>query len=105
MFDLFRVVQNEDWLAVVPFWAVWPFETMGQWFRSALTEMHSQTERFELWFVCVVLPAKRRISSLAELTPGEVKSLAEVTKALLVKYDNLFRFVFFVVDFGFIGDS
>ena len=22
------VVTNEDWIAVVPFWAVWPFETM-----------------------------------------------------------------------------
>lgn len=22
------VVENDDWLTVVPFWAVWPFETM-----------------------------------------------------------------------------
>ena len=22
------VVTNEDWVVVVPFWAVWPFETM-----------------------------------------------------------------------------
>lgn len=22
------VVENDEWLCVVPFWAVWPFETM-----------------------------------------------------------------------------
>lgn len=22
------VAQNKDWLVIVPFWAVWPFETM-----------------------------------------------------------------------------
>ncbi|CDZ96846.1 galactose-1-phosphate uridylyltransferase [Phaffia rhodozyma] len=59
------IAQNKDWVVVVPFWAVWPYETM-------------------------VLPLKRRIRSLAELTQTEVESLAEITKALLVKYDNLF---------------
>lgn len=60
------VVENADWLAVVPFWAVWPFETM-------------------------ILPRQRRIRNLAQLTEPEQAGLADVLRRLLLKYDNLFK--------------
>lgn len=58
------VCANEDWVALVPFWAVWPFETM-------------------------VVP-RRRVADLVSLSPGEADALADVLKRLLVRYDNLF---------------
>ncbi len=63
------VVANDDWLVVVPFWAVWPFETM-------------------------LLPARRRIAHLDELGESERVSLASIIKQLLVRYDNLFEMSF-----------
>jgi len=62
------VVENEDFIALVPFWAVWSFE--------------------------VLLVSRRHCGSLADLTPSEVKSLAEVMKAITVRYDNLFEISF-----------
>lgn len=62
------VVWNEDWLVVVPFWAVWPFETM-------------------------LLP-RRHVRHLGELGPAERDSLADILKRLLVRYDNLFEVPF-----------
>lgn len=59
------VVENADWLAVVPYWAVWPFE--------------------------VLLLPKRHVLHLPELSTGERDSLAKITKRLLTKYDNLFE--------------
>lgn len=59
------ICSNDHWVALVPYWAVWPFETM-------------------------ILP-KRHITRLNELTQKEVDSLADVMKQLLVKYDNLFK--------------
>jgi UDPglucose--hexose-1-phosphate uridylyltransferase len=59
------VVENEHWLAVVPFWAFWPFETL--------------------------LMPRRHILRLPELTDDERNSLAGVLKRLLIKYDNLFE--------------
>jgi UDPglucose--hexose-1-phosphate uridylyltransferase len=58
------VVENDDWLIVVPYWAVWPFETL-------------------------VLP-KWRVQRLTDLEPDHRMSLAAVLRALLVRYDNLF---------------
>jgi UDPglucose--hexose-1-phosphate uridylyltransferase len=58
------VCENEDWTVLVPFWAVWPFETM-------------------------ILP-RRRVSALGDLSPGERDSLADAMKRLCVRYDNLF---------------
>lgn len=60
------IVSNEDFIAVVPFWATWPYEAM-------------------------ILPANREIGSIDELTKSEEKSLAEIMKALGIKYDNLFK--------------
>lgn len=59
------VTENEHWAAVIPYWAVWPFET-------------------------IVLP-KRHILRLPDLTDGERDALAVVLKQLLIKYDNLFE--------------
>ena len=58
------VVENRDWLAVVPFWAVWPFETL-------------------------ILP-RRHVLRMPEVRDGERTSLAELLKQLLSTYDRLF---------------
>jgi UDPglucose--hexose-1-phosphate uridylyltransferase len=59
------VAENDDWLAVVPYWAIWPFETL-------------------------LLP-RRHVRHLPDLHDGERDALADVTKQLLVRYDNLFE--------------
>ncbi|MEJ2756863.1 MAG: UDP-glucose--hexose-1-phosphate uridylyltransferase [Anaerolineales bacterium] len=59
------VVENKDWVAVVPFWAVWPFETL--------------------------LMPKRQVPRLFDLTGPERDSLSAILKRLLTKYDNLFE--------------
>ena len=59
------VVENEDWLAVVPYWAVWPFETL-------------------------LLP-RRHVLRLPDLADGERDALAAILKRLLTRYDNLFE--------------
>lgn len=58
------VLQNDQWIVVVPYWAIWPFETM-------------------------LLP-RRHILRLPDITGQERESLASILKALLIKYDNLF---------------
>lgn len=60
-----KVVENEHWLAIVPFWAMWPFETM-------------------------LLP-KRHILRLLDLSSDEQSALADILKRLLIRYDNLFE--------------
>jgi len=59
------VVENDDWLVVVPYWAIWPFET-------------------------IMIP-KRHVPRLPDLTNGERSLLAEIMKRLLTRYDNLFE--------------
>lgn len=59
------VVDNDHWLAVVPFWAVWPFETL-------------------------LLP-RRHVLRLPDLTGDERDALADILKRLLTRYDNLFE--------------
>ncbi len=59
------VVENEHWLAVVPFWAVWPFETL--------------------------LMPRRHVLRLPDLADSERDALADILKRLLIKYDNLFE--------------
>ena len=58
------IVENDDWIAVVPYWATWPYQSL-------------------------LLP-KRHILRLPDLTEQEQLSLSEIMKALLIKYDNLF---------------
>ncbi len=62
------VEQNDSFLALVPFWAVWPFETM--------------------------LLARRHVASIDELTPPERAALAAIMKRLATRYDNLFEISF-----------
>lgn len=59
------VVANDHWLAVVPYWAIWPFETL-------------------------LLP-RRHVLRLPDLDSTERDSLAEILKRLLTRYDNLFE--------------
>ena len=63
-----RLIENANWLVVVPFWAVWPFETL-------------------------LLP-KAPLRRLPDLDAGQRKDLAEILKRLLVRYDNLFEVSF-----------
>jgi UDPglucose--hexose-1-phosphate uridylyltransferase len=62
------VVDNDDWLIVVPFWAAWPFETL-------------------------ILP-KRRARRLADLSDKARDLLATALVELLVRSDNLFEIDF-----------
>lgn len=59
------VCENDEWLALVPFWAEWPFETM-------------------------ILP-RRSVRSIAELEDAERDAWAALMKELLIRYDNLFE--------------
>lgn len=59
------VVETEYWLAVVPFWAVWPFETL-------------------------LLP-KTHVARLTELSEAQQADLAVALKKLTSRYDNLFH--------------
>jgi len=62
------VVENAHWMAVVPYWAVWPFETM-------------------------LLP-RRHVLRLPDLDDTERAALASILKRLLTRYDNLFEISF-----------
>jgi len=60
-----RVVEeNQAFLTVVPFWAVWPFETM--------------------------VIVKRHLSSIEQLTGEERDGLADILKRTTARYDRLF---------------
>ena len=59
------VCAGEQWLAVVPFWAAWPFETL----------------------LLPTFPVQR----LPDLTPAQRADLSRVLKQLLARYDNLFQ--------------
>jgi UDPglucose--hexose-1-phosphate uridylyltransferase len=59
------VFRNDHWVALVPFWAVWPFEAM--------------------------LVPVRRVADLPSLSGAERDGLAEAMRRLTVRYDNLFR--------------
>jgi len=61
-----RVVEEDrDWLAIVPFWAVWPFETM--------------------------LVARRPAARLADLDDEQRDRLARIMQRLMRRYDGLFE--------------
>ena len=59
------VLEDESFVALVPYWAVWPFEAM-------------------------IVP-KRHITSILELSQQEVADYASILKALTTRYDNLFE--------------
>lgn len=61
-----RVVsQNKYFAALVPFWAVWPFETM--------------------------IISKRHVQNILQFNDEEKNALADILKRLTVRYDNLFE--------------
>ncbi|CAL1703891.1 unnamed protein product [Somion occarium] len=60
------VTKNEHWVALVPWWAVWPFEILP------------------------VLPYKRHISSITSLTDEGKDSFAQILSTVTKRYDNLF---------------
>ena len=62
------VISNEHWAAVVPFWAVWPFETL-------------------------VVP-RQPARTLLDLGDPERVALADLLKRLTTRYDNLFEISF-----------
>lgn len=62
------VCENDQWMALVPFWAVWPFEVM--------------------------LVPRRRVSDLPSLDAPERVALAELVARLQSRFDNLFRLEF-----------
>lgn len=59
------VYQNDGFVALVPFWAVWPFETM--------------------------IVSRRHVGALPDLTDAERNGLADVLRNVTVRYDNLFK--------------
>jgi UDPglucose--hexose-1-phosphate uridylyltransferase len=64
-----RIVdQNDHWVALVPYWAIWPYE--------------------------LLLVPRRHILRLPEITPEEKHTLAEISKTFLTRYDNLFQTTF-----------
>lgn len=62
------VVRNEEWLAIVPFWAVWPFET-------------------------ILLPA-RHVGAIPEMDAASRDGLADLLSRMLRRYDHLFEVSF-----------
>tara|TARA_R110000851_G_scaffold24281_1_gene70199 strand:+ start:443 stop:1486 length:1044 start_codon:yes stop_codon:yes gene_type:complete len=59
------IVENEHFVALIPYWAVWPYETM-------------------------ILP-KRKLAHIGLLSESEKISYAEILKQLTIKYDNIFN--------------
>jgi UDPglucose--hexose-1-phosphate uridylyltransferase len=59
------VIQNDSWICIVPFWAVWPFETM-------------------------VLP-KSHVSSIDLLNEKQQRDLADILRGITCRYDNMFE--------------
>jgi len=59
------VVENEDWLVVVPFWAAWPYETL-------------------------LLP-KQKLARITELSAAQQLSLGAILRDITARYDNLFE--------------
>lgn len=62
------VCENADFAALVPFWAVYPFETL--------------------------ILGKRHAGSISELADNERNSLADILRRLTIRYDNLFQTAF-----------
>ncbi|MEM1337820.1 MAG: UDP-glucose--hexose-1-phosphate uridylyltransferase [Bacteroidota bacterium] len=62
------VSENEHFVALVPFWAIWPYETM-------------------------ILP-KNHYQHIGQLNAEEDSAFARIIKELTVKYDNLFEVSF-----------
>ncbi|HVN55332.1 MAG TPA: UDP-glucose--hexose-1-phosphate uridylyltransferase [Anaerolineaceae bacterium] len=62
------IAENEHFTALIPFWAIWPFE--------------------------VFLAGQRHAASLPDLTPAEAGGLADILRQVTARYDNLFEISF-----------
>jgi UDPglucose--hexose-1-phosphate uridylyltransferase len=62
------VCENDEFVALVPYWAVWPFEVM--------------------------VLSRRHLPSMAELKDEERTGLADILRRITVRYDNLFETAF-----------
>jgi UDPglucose--hexose-1-phosphate uridylyltransferase len=62
------VIENDDFAALCPFWAVWPFET--------------------------IIISKRHYQNILQMTDNEKRSFAGIYKGLTMKYDKLFNISF-----------
>jgi len=63
------LASNDHFTALVPFWAVWPFEVLVSTHRPGLAR-------------------------LPEMTSAELSGLAEILKFVTIRYDNLFEIPF-----------
>ncbi|MBP6182054.1 UDP-glucose--hexose-1-phosphate uridylyltransferase [Flavobacterium sp.] len=59
------VIENDHFVALVPFWAIWPYETM--------------------------IISKRHFGKITDFTKAETTAYATILKQLTIKYDNLFE--------------
>jgi UDPglucose--hexose-1-phosphate uridylyltransferase len=59
------VCRNNEFLAVVPYWAVWPFETL--------------------------VIARQQVGALPQFSPAQKRALADILSQLTIRYDNLFQ--------------
>ena len=59
------VLENDSFMIVVPYWAVWPFET--------------------------IVVSKKKIASISHFDQKQKEDLASIMKQLTTKYDNLFE--------------
>ncbi|MCA5004831.1 UDP-glucose--hexose-1-phosphate uridylyltransferase [Sphingobacterium bovistauri] len=58
------IIDNAHFVALVPYWATWPFET--------------------------IVISKRHIQNITEFTPDEKEDLAKTLQELTIRYDNIF---------------
>ncbi len=59
------VLENEHFVALVPYWAIWPYETM--------------------------IISKKQVANILDFSEHERLSLAKMLKSLTIRYDNLFE--------------
>ena len=59
------VCSNEHFVALVPFWAIWPFEVM--------------------------IISRRQVQTILQFTKEEKRSLADLLKRITTRYDNIFK--------------
>ena len=62
------MLENEHFVVLVPFWAVWPFETL--------------------------VVSRRPVQDITQLTDAERDALADILRRLTIRYDNLFNISF-----------
>jgi UDPglucose--hexose-1-phosphate uridylyltransferase len=62
------VMENSHFIVLVPFWAIWPYETL--------------------------IISKRHVQNILQFTNEEQSAFADILKRLTIKYDNLFQISF-----------